>query len=86
MDDWLVESSMIQSAASSVGTLQTRAPSGRRYKKQSAIDEVTADGCHENNFDWWCGGNFTKFLFQKAVLPKSMVRKAARQGILFLST
>lgn len=81
MDDWLVESSMIQSATSNVGTVQARAPSGRRYKKQSAIDEVTTDGCHENNFDWWYGGKVTKFLFQKAVLPKSMVRKAARQGI-----
>ncbi|KAF7805669.1 DDT domain-containing protein PTM-like [Senna tora] len=80
MDDWLVESSMIQSASSSVGTVQTRALTGRRYKKQSAIDEVTADSCHENNIDWWYGGKFTKFLFQKAVLPRSMVRKAARQG------
>lgn len=80
MDDWLVESSIIQGAASSVGTIQTRAPSGRRYKKQSAIDEVTADVSHENNLDWWYGGKSMKILFLKAVLPKSVVRKAARQG------
>ncbi|KAF7823287.1 DDT domain-containing protein PTM-like [Senna tora] len=80
MDDWLAESCMIQSAACSVGTTQKRAPSGRRCKKQSAIVEVRADGCHENNFAWWHGGKLTKFIFQKAVLPKSMVRKAGRQG------
>ena len=81
MDDWMVESFMIQSAACTVGTTQKRTPGGRRYNKQPAIDEVTSDGCHESNFVWWHGGKFTKFIFQKAVLPKSMVRKAARQGI-----
>ncbi|KAK4255189.1 hypothetical protein QN277_008216 [Acacia crassicarpa] len=80
MDDWLVESFIIQGASSSVGTIQTRAPSGRRHKKQSAIDEVTADGSQEKNFDWWHGGKSMKILFLKAVLPKSAVRKAARQG------
>ena len=82
MDDWLVKFSMVQSAASTLGTTQKRASSGRRCRKRSAIDEATADGSHEN-FEWWRGGKFTKFIFQKAVLPKSMVRKAARQGILF---
>ncbi|XP_027347910.1 DDT domain-containing protein PTM-like [Abrus precatorius] len=79
MDDWLVEFSIIQSTTSTLGTTQKRAPGGRRYKKQSAIDEATADGCPEN-FVWWRGGKFTKFIFQKAVLPKSMIRKTARQG------
>nr|XP_007132372.1 hypothetical protein PHAVU_011G089300g [Phaseolus vulgaris]ESW04366.1 hypothetical protein PHAVU_011G089300g [Phaseolus vulgaris] len=79
MDDWLVEFSMVQSATSSLGTAQKRAPSGRRYKKRSAIDEAPTDGCPES-FVWWRGGKFTKFIFQKAILPKSMVRKAARQG------
>ncbi|TKY67122.1 Nucleosome-remodeling factor subunit BPTF [Spatholobus suberectus] len=79
MDDWLVEFSMVQSATSTLGTAQKRAPSGRRYKKRSAIDEATTDGCPKN-FVWWRGGKFTKFIFQKAVLPNSMVRKAARQG------
>nr|KYP68630.1 Nucleosome-remodeling factor subunit BPTF [Cajanus cajan] len=79
MDDWLVEFPMAQSATSTVGTVQKRAPSGRRYKKRSAIDEASTDGCSKN-WVWWRGGKFTKFIFQKAVLPKSMVRKAARQG------
>ncbi|XP_061346257.1 DDT domain-containing protein PTM-like [Gastrolobium bilobum] len=79
VDDWLVRFSVIQNAAPSLGTTQKRVPSGRRYKKRSAADEATADGCHEN-FVWWRGSKFTKFIFQKAVLPKSMVKKAARQG------
>ncbi|XP_047179589.1 DDT domain-containing protein PTM-like [Vigna umbellata] len=79
MDDWLVEFSMVQSATSTLGTAQKRAPSGRRYKKRSAIDEATTEGRPEN-FVWWRGGKFTKFIFQKAILPKSMVRKAAREG------
>lgn len=85
MDDWLVEFSMVQSATSTLGTAQKRAPSGRRYKKRSATDEATTEGRPEN-FVWWRGGKFTKFIFQKAILPKSMVRKAAREGILFLTT
>ena len=48
MDDWLVEFSMVQSATSTLGTAQKRAPSGRRYKKRSANDEATAEGCPEN--------------------------------------
>ncbi|KAL2328516.1 hypothetical protein Fmac_021943 [Flemingia macrophylla] len=79
MDDWLVEFSMVQSATSTLGTTQKRGPSGRRYKKRSAMDEASTDGCSKS-WVWWRGGKFTKFIFQKAVLPKSMVRKAARQG------
>ncbi|CAJ1955813.1 unnamed protein product [Sphenostylis stenocarpa] len=78
MDDWLAEFSTIQSAASTLGTTQKRATCGRR-KKQSSINKVTAGGCPEN-FAWWHGGKFSKSVFQKAVLPKSMARKAARQG------
>ncbi|KAK7262215.1 hypothetical protein RJT34_29778 [Clitoria ternatea] len=78
MDDW-VEFSITQSATSTLGTAQKRAPSGRRYKKRSGVDEITATGRPEN-FVWWRGGKFTKFIFQNAVLTKSMVRKAARQG------
>ncbi|MED6155470.1 hypothetical protein PIB30_005674 [Stylosanthes scabra] len=79
MDDCLVEFSMIQRSASAPGTTQKRAPSGRRFKKRSATEEATADACHES-FEWWRGGKFTKFIFQNAVLPRSLVRKAARQG------
>ncbi|KAL2593794.1 hypothetical protein AAZX31_12G170300 [Glycine max] len=78
MDDWLAEFSTMQSAACTLGTTQKRATCGRR-KKQLSINKVTAGGCQEN-FAWWHGGKFTKSVFQKAVLPKSMVRKGARQG------
>lgn len=81
MDDWLVEFPVIQSATSTLGTTQKRAPGGRRYKKKLPIDEATADGSQENI--WWRGGQYSKFLFQNAALPKSMIRKAARQGIVF---
>ncbi|RDY08013.1 DDT domain-containing protein PTM, partial [Mucuna pruriens] len=81
VDDWLVEFSTMQSAACTLGTTQKRATCGRR-KKQLSINKVTAGGCHEN-FTWWHGNKFTKSVFQKAVLPKSMVRKAARQGIFY---
>ncbi|CAL0329043.1 unnamed protein product [Lupinus luteus] len=79
MDDCLVDSSIIQSSASSLGTTQKRAPSGRRYKKRLAIDEAKVDATKER-FAWWRGSKFTKFVFQKAVLPLSMLRKAARRG------
>ncbi|CAL0304038.1 unnamed protein product [Lupinus luteus] len=79
MDDCLEESSVIQSAPSSLGTTQKRAPSGRRYKKRSASDEAKVDATPES-FVWWRGGKFTKFVFQKALLPLSMLRKAARRG------
>jgi len=80
MDDWLAEFSTIQSAAVTLGTTQKRATCGRR-KKQLSINKVTAGACPEN-FTWWHGAKFSKSVFQKAVLPKSMARKAARQGIL----
>ncbi|KAF1899563.1 hypothetical protein Lal_00019691 [Lupinus albus] len=79
MDDCLADSSIIQSAASSLGTTHKRAPSGRRYKKRLAIDEAKVDATTKS-FAWWRGSIFTKFVFQKAVLPLSMLRKAARQG------
>ncbi|GAU22988.1 hypothetical protein TSUD_98160 [Trifolium subterraneum] len=78
MDDRLVEFSIIQSGTSTQGTSQKRAPSGRRYKKRSSIDEAIDDSSQEGM--WWRGGKVTKFIFQNVALPKSMVRKAARQG------
>lgn len=80
MDDWLAEFSTIQSAAVTLGTTQKGATCGRR-KKQLSINKVTAGACPQN-FVWWHGGKFSQCVFQKAVLPKSMARKAARQGIL----
>ncbi|XP_052726405.1 DDT domain-containing protein PTM isoform X2 [Vigna angularis] len=78
MDDWLAEFSTIQSAAVTLGTTQKGATCGRR-KKQLSINKVTAGACPQN-FVWWHGGKFSKSVFQKAVLPKTMARKAARQG------
>ncbi|XP_022635438.1 DDT domain-containing protein PTM isoform X2 [Vigna radiata var. radiata] len=78
MDDWLAEFSTIQSAAVTLGTTQKGATCGRR-KKQLSINKVTAGACPQN-FVWWHGGKFSQCVFQKAVLPKSMARKAARQG------
>ncbi|KAL5056199.1 hypothetical protein RYX36_036881 [Vicia faba] len=78
MDDWSVEFPIIQSATSTLGTIQKRAPSGKRCKKKSSIDEAIVNVSKEGM--WWRGGKVTKYIFQSAALPKSMVRKAARQG------
>ncbi|KAM7274689.1 hypothetical protein ACFE04_016555 [Oxalis oulophora] len=77
VDDWFSESSMTQSASS--GTTQKRAPSGKRQKKQSGANDATGDGHDDKGFCWWRGGNLSVHVFQKAILPRSMVRKAARQ-------
>ncbi|XWS52918.1 hypothetical protein CRYUN_Cryun11dG0113800 [Craigia yunnanensis] len=79
MDDWFVESSVIQSTSSTVGLPQKRGPGGRR-RKQSVASEVTANDSDDRSFDWWRGGKLSTHVFQKAILPRSMVRKAARQG------
>ncbi|XP_012573010.1 DDT domain-containing protein PTM isoform X2 [Cicer arietinum] len=76
MDEWLVESFTIQSATSTLGTTQKRA-SCARHRKQLPI-KVTVDICCENFV--WRNGKLTKSVFQKAALPKFMVRKAARRG------
>ncbi|XWS73973.1 hypothetical protein CRYUN_Cryun02cG0175400 [Craigia yunnanensis] len=80
MDDWLIKSSVIQSISSTVGLPQKRGPGGKGRRKQSVASEVTADDCDDKSFDWWRGGKLSAHVFQKAILPSSMVRKAARQG------
>ncbi|KAA3455501.1 DDT domain-containing protein PTM-like [Gossypium australe] len=80
MDDWLVDSSVIQSTSSTVGFPLKRGPGGRRRRKQSVASEVTADDCDGKSIDWWRGGKLSTHVFQKAILPASMVRKAAQQG------
>ncbi|KAJ7981103.1 DDT domain-containing protein PTM [Quillaja saponaria] len=80
VDDWFVESGMIQSATCTVVPPQKRGPNGRRNRKQSAIDEVIVDGDNDKSFSWWQGGNFSKYIFHTAILPHHMIRKAARQG------
>ena len=76
-DEWLVESLTIHSDTSTLGTTQERS-SCDRCRKQLPI-KYTVNKCRENF--GWRNGKFTKSLFQKAALPKFMVRKAARQGI-----
>lgn len=80
MDDWLVESSVIQSTTCTVGTTQKRGPSNRRGRKQNAIHEDKDDDCNDKSFVWWQGGKLSKLIFQRAILACSLVKKAARQG------
>ncbi|PIA54807.1 hypothetical protein AQUCO_00901001v1 [Aquilegia coerulea] len=78
VDDWMVESSAVQNA--SVGAPPKR-PGGRRNRKQAAI-EVPIDPCDDDQriVNWWRGGKLSKLVFQKGMLPCSIVKKAARQG------
>lgn len=80
VDDLLVESSVIQGPTCTVGTTQRRAPYSRRSRKQSAIQEVIDDDCNDKSFVWWQGGKLSKIIFQRAILARSLVKKAARQG------
>lgn len=80
VDDVLVESSVIQGPTCTVGTSQRRGPYSRRGRKQSAIQEIIDDECNDKSFVWWQGGKLSKIIFQRAILPCSLVKKAARQG------
>ncbi|KAL5580231.1 hypothetical protein UlMin_012673 [Ulmus minor] len=80
VDDWLDEYSLMQSAAANAGTTQRRGPGGRRGRRQSVMPDLSSDGRCEKNFVWWQGGKQTKHIFQKAICPLSMVKRAARQG------
>ncbi|GER39722.1 metalloendopeptidases [Striga asiatica] len=75
------QSSNVQIAANAAGSVQKRKP-GRRGRKPSAVVEVSTDDCGDssNNFTWWRGGTLSKLMSQTATLPRSMIRKAARQG------
>ncbi|GLT51296.1 hypothetical protein SLA2020_247160 [Shorea laevis] len=79
MDDWMVESSMIESTSSTLGLTQKRGPS-RRSKKQSGACEITTDDLDDKSITWWRGGRLSNHIFWKAILPCSMVKKAARRG------
>ncbi|CAI9778347.1 unnamed protein product [Fraxinus pennsylvanica] len=74
------ESSASQSAASAAGSTQKRRPR-RRGRKPSAMAEVAID-CQDllSDFTWWRGGTLSKCIFQRGILPRSMIKNAARQG------
>ncbi|KAF5937654.1 hypothetical protein HYC85_025160 [Camellia sinensis] len=82
VDNWSVESFVTQSATFATGTTQKRGPGGRRGRKPSVISEVTSDDSIDNlsDFNWWRGGILSKLILHRGVLPRSMVKKAARQG------
>lgn len=81
VDNGSTQSSTTQIAANAAGSTQKRRP-GRRGRKPAAAVEVATDDCQDTStdFTWWRGGTLSKLMFQRCVLPSSMVRKAARQG------
>lgn len=81
VDGCSVESSVTPSASNASGSTQKRRP-GRRGRKASVVTEVTADDSQDilADFTWWRGGKLTKLLLQKGILPRTLVKKSARQG------
>ncbi|PSR89894.1 DDT domain-containing protein [Actinidia chinensis var. chinensis] len=82
VDNSSIETSVTQSATCAAGLTQKRGPSGRRGRKSSAVSEVTPDDHLDNlnDFNWWRGGMLSKRISQRGVLPRSVVKKAARHG------
>lgn len=80
MDNGLVEPSISLSGSSIVATTHRRGPGRRR--KQFPPPEIATNFCNEklSDFLWWRGGKLSKVIFQKGILPFSIVKKAARQG------
>lgn len=78
VDDYLTESPF-QGSSHTVNA-QKRGPGGRRNRKQTSASEAEADDRLERSFTWWRGGKLSKLLFNRAMLPSSVVKKAARQG------
>ncbi|XP_051113196.1 DDT domain-containing protein PTM-like [Andrographis paniculata] len=85
--DWIklvdssFQSSTSQITANAAGSAQKRRP-GRRGRKPSAVvEEISANYKDMSpDFTWWRGGVLSKLMFQRGILPCSMIRKAARQG------
>ncbi|KAL0460748.1 UNVERIFIED_CONTAM: DDT domain-containing protein PTM [Sesamum latifolium] len=74
-------SSTSKIAATAAGSTQKRRP-GRRGRKSSTIVEVAVDDSQDmsTDFTWWRGGVLSKLMFQRAILPCSIIKKSARQG------
>lgn len=83
VDGCSTQSSSSQIATNAAGSTQKRRP-GRRGRKPSTVAEVAIDDCQNisKDFTWWRGGTLSKLMFQRGTLPYSMIRKAARQGII----
>ncbi|PIN00987.1 Nucleosome remodeling factor, subunit NURF301/BPTF [Handroanthus impetiginosus] len=81
VDGCSTQSSTSQIAANVAESTQKRRP-GRRGRKPSAVAEVASTDYQDKlaDFTWWRGGALSKLMFQRGVLPCSMIRKAARQG------
>ncbi|KAK4441253.1 DDT domain-containing protein PTM [Sesamum alatum] len=74
-------SSTSQIAATAAGSTQKRRP-GRRGRKVSTMVEGAVDDSQDmsTHFTWWRGGILSKLMFQRGILPCSIVKKSARQG------
>lgn len=79
VDEWSVKLSTAQFGTCVVGSAQKRGPSTRRNRKQSATSEITA-AADWKYVHWWRGGKLSKVVLQTGILPRSLVKKAARQG------
>ncbi|XP_077235886.1 DDT domain-containing protein PTM-like [Tasmannia lanceolata] len=84
VDDWSVGFSTAQIGTHSVAPAQKRGPGTRRSKKQSSTPEITSNTSQitldQMKVRWWRGGKLSKLVYQKGILPRSVVKKAARQG------
>ncbi|KAL8496450.1 hypothetical protein ACS0TY_020241 [Phlomoides rotata] len=81
VDGCSTQSSTSQIATNAAGSTQKRRP-GRRGRKPSTVVEVPIDDRQNvsKDFTWWRGSKLSKLMFQRGILPYSMIRKAARQG------
>lgn len=79
VDDFSFKIATAQFASGNVGSAQKRGPGTRRNQKQSAASQIM-DDANWNIVNWWRGGKLSKLIFQTGVLPRTMVKKAARQG------
>ncbi|KAH6774734.1 hypothetical protein C2S51_013138 [Perilla frutescens var. frutescens] len=83
--DWtkLVECFSSPSSTSQIATVSTqKCKPGRRGKKQPDMVEVVTAGFQKKltDFTWWRGGIMSKLMFQRGILPSSIIKKPARQG------
>ncbi|XP_074366686.1 DDT domain-containing protein PTM-like isoform X2 [Apium graveolens] len=82
VDEWSVDTTVIQNTAYAVGSGHKRGRGGRRGKKQGAMPEVTADKGKDKSesFIWWRGGLVSKLIFRRGLLPCLMTKESARHG------